>query len=314
MPLTARAAEVALEPAASGGFSDFGGFGGGGEGGFNDIFDMFFGGAGARHARQPGPERGNDLRYDLSISFEDAAFGKKVELEVPRTVECPTCHGSGAAAGTSPETCPHCHGTGQQQVVRNTAFGRMMSTQTCQHCHARARSSRRRARTAMAPYKRETSKVTINIPKGVDQGSRVRLSGAGEAARNGGGYGDSRPHLCQAAQALRARATTSSSKCRSPSCRPLSVARYRCRRSTVPSTSRSRLASSRARSCASRDVASRSCVVRAAATSSSTWVLTPQNLSGRQKELLREFGEISGDKVNPEQKSFLDDLKRFFKK
>ena len=56
------------------------------EGGFNDIFDMFFGGAGARHARQPGPERGNDLRYDLSITFEEAAFGKTVELEVPRTV------------------------------------------------------------------------------------------------------------------------------------------------------------------------------------------------------------------------------------
>lgn len=88
---------------AGGGFGGFGGFGQGGFGGegFGDIFDMFFGGGGAGgSARRRGPERGSDLRYNLSISFEEAAFGKTVELNIPRTEKCSSCNGTGAAAGT----------------------------------------------------------------------------------------------------------------------------------------------------------------------------------------------------------------------
>ena len=97
--------------AGAGGFGGFGGFGGGGfGGGFDDIFDAFFGGGGGRQRRQ-GPERGADLRYDLEISFEEAAFGKEVEITIPRTEECDACHGTVAAAGTEPETCPECKGS-----------------------------------------------------------------------------------------------------------------------------------------------------------------------------------------------------------
>ena len=87
-----------------GGFGGFGGFGGGGAEGFGDIFDMFFGGGAGRSSRSRGPvaERGADIRYDLELTFEEAAFGKEVELSIPRMEECPTCHGSGAAAGSSP--------------------------------------------------------------------------------------------------------------------------------------------------------------------------------------------------------------------
>ena len=252
---------------------------------------MFFGGAGARHARQPGPERGNDLRYDLSITFEEAAFGKKVELEVPRTVECPTCHGSGAAAGTSPETCPHCHGTGK--IVKTP----------CKDCHGTGR-------------KRETSKVTVNIPKGVDQGSRVRLSGAGEAGRNGGGYGDLyvyifvKPHKLYTRQGNDVIVEV-----------PITFVQAALGGSVqVPTLDGpvdlkipAGIQSGKVLRIKGRGIP----FLRGSGRGGELVhikVLTPQNLSGRQKELLREFGEISGDKVNPEQKSFLDDLKRFFKK
>ena len=120
----------------------FGGFGGfakvwqGGFGfGFDDIFEEFFGGSpfgGATRTRRPNsPQRGSDLRYDLEITLEDAAFGLQTTITVPRTENCDACGGSGAKPGTKPETCTHCHGSGQQQVVRNTAFGRFVSVRTC---------------------------------------------------------------------------------------------------------------------------------------------------------------------------------------
>ena len=134
----------------TGGFQGGGGFGGFGQGGFGgfggsadgfgDIFDMFFGGGG-RGGRGQGPvaERGADLRYDLEITFEEAAFGKEVELSIPRTAECSHCHGTGAAPGTSQETCPDCHGSGMRQTVHNTPFGRMMNQTTCSRCGGVAR-------------------------------------------------------------------------------------------------------------------------------------------------------------------------------
>ncbi|XOQ25856.1 MAG: Chaperone protein DnaJ [Mitsuokella multacida] len=302
-----------------GGFGDFGGFGAGaGAEGFGDIFDMFFGGhGGAGHARRPGPERGNDLRYDLEITFEEAAFGKEVELTIPRTVECSTCHGTGAAPGTQPETCPVCHGSGQQQVVRNTAFGRMMSSQTCSHCHGTGKVIKTPCKDCHGTgRKRETKTVKVGIPKGVDQGSRVRVSGAGEAGRNGGGYGDLyvyifvKPHklytrhgndvivevpitFVQAALGGSVQVPTLDGPVDLKIPAGIQSGKVlRIRNHGIP-------------------------FLRGSGRGDELVhikVLTPQNLSARQKELLREFGEISGDKVNPEQKSFLDDLKRFFKK
>src|SRR3972149_4532867 len=101
---------------------DFG-FGGGGRGG--SIFDMFTGGG-----RREGPRRGSDILYELAIECEEAASGKKVELEVPRTEACDVCHGSGAKPGTSPKTCPTCHGSGQVNRTQNTPFGRFLTTST----------------------------------------------------------------------------------------------------------------------------------------------------------------------------------------
>lgn len=151
---------------------------------FGDIFGDFFG-FGARP--RSGPIRGDDLRYDLEISFEDAAFGKEVELEIPRTVKCEKCGGSGAKPGTHPITCPACGGRGQ--VTRSQGFFSISTTcptcqgtgiiipEPCPACQGTGRIKQKR-------------KVSLKIPAGVDTGSRLRLRGEGEAGERGGPSGD----------------------------------------------------------------------------------------------------------------------------
>jgi molecular chaperone DnaJ len=156
--------------------------------GGGSIFDIFFGGGGGR---REGPSRGSDLLYELTINLEDAANGKAVDLEVPRTEPCDVCHGSGAKPGTSPKTCSSCRGSGQVNRTQNTPFGRFMTTSTCptcrgtgtiidspcSACHGGGTVQRRR-------------KIEVKIPPGVDTGSRLRVSGEGEAGGKGGPPGD----------------------------------------------------------------------------------------------------------------------------
>lgn len=173
----------------AGGFGDFGDFGAGGFGGFGDIFDMFFGGMGG--AQRRGPQRGADLRMDLDISFEEAAFGMETEVEVPRQETCPDCHGSGAAPGTHPSTCNVCKGTGQVRVAQKTPLGHFQTVHTCSHCHGTGQVI-----TSPCPECRgrgkvhRVRKIQIKVPAGVDTGSRLRVSGEGEAGSLGGPAGD----------------------------------------------------------------------------------------------------------------------------
>lgn len=173
------------------GAGGFGGFGGGGfQGGFGDIFDIFdmFGGGGRQRS---GPQKGADLRYDLDISFEDAAFGKTTEINVQKQDECKHCHGSGAEPGTKVETCPHCNGSGQEQVIANTPFGRMVNSRTCTHCGGSGkRIEKKCSKCHGAGTVRVQKKITVKIPPGVDTGSRLRVSGEGEPGSMGGPKGD----------------------------------------------------------------------------------------------------------------------------
>lgn len=178
--------------ASAGGFSGqggFGGFGGGQAGGFGDIFDMFFGGGGGQ--RPQGPQRGADLRYDLDITFEEAAFGTDKKIKVRRNEECKHCHGSGAEPGSKSETCPTCHGTGQEQVVQNTPFGQMASSRTCSKCHGKGKIIEKPCKVCNGDGKTRVDRdLTITVPAGVDNGSRLRVSGEGEPGTLGGPKGD----------------------------------------------------------------------------------------------------------------------------
>ena len=154
-----------------GGFGDFSGFGGGGFGGFEDIFSSVFGGGFGGGARQNGPVPGDDLRYDLTISFEEAAMGCEKEINLVRDEECPTCNGSGAKPGSKVDTCPTCGGTGQERVVTNTPFGRIQNVRTCSRCHV----SKRR---------------TVKVPAGIDNGQVLTIRGQGGLGERGGQPGD----------------------------------------------------------------------------------------------------------------------------
>lgn len=179
--------------AGAGGFGGFGGQGGfggfGGQaGGFGDIFDMFFGGGGQQNN---GPQKGDDLRHDVEISFEDAAFGRKMTIEVQRHEECTHCHGTGGEPGSKVETCPRCHGSGQETVVQNTPFGQMRSARTCSVCHGSGKKIEKTCRVCHGSGENVARrKIEIKIPAGVDSGSRLRVANEGEPGIKGGPKGD----------------------------------------------------------------------------------------------------------------------------
>lgn len=169
------------------------GFGGMGAdfGSFGDIFDMFFSGGFGGTARRQGPQRGADLRLDLEITFEEAAFGGEKEIGVPRQERCDACQGSGAAPGTRPRTCPTCQGTGQVRLSQNTPLGHFQTVRTCHQCHGQGTIIEKpcpdcRGRGVI----QRTRKIKIKIPAGVDTGSRLRLAGEGESGGRGGPPGD----------------------------------------------------------------------------------------------------------------------------
>lgn len=171
----------------AGGFGDFGGFGD--WDGFSDIFDMFFGGMGRQ--RRQGPQRGADIRFDLRISFEEAAFGLETEVEVPRTETCPHCHGNQAEPGTPIHTCTECNGTGQVQQVQQSAFGRFVNVRTCPRCGGEGKTVETRCKECGGQGQvRRVRKISVNIPAGIDNGFRLRVPGEGEAGTRGGPPGD----------------------------------------------------------------------------------------------------------------------------
>lgn len=301
-----------------GGFGDFGGFGGFGGGsadGFGDIFDMFFGGGQRRGGNTA--QRGNDLRYDLEISFEEAAFGTSKTIQIPRTDSCPDCHGTGAKPGTKAETCPDCHGTGTQQVVHNTPLGRIATQTTCQRCHGTGKIIKEKCPKCHGTGRLRTPHtVEINIPKGVDQGTRLRIAGHGEAGTNGGGYGDLyvyifvRPHKFFKRQGNNVLVEVPVTFAEAALGATIEVPTLDGKVDMkVPAGTQSgkilRLRGKGVPMLRGSGRGDENVVIK---------VLTPQNLNAEQKELLRKFADISGDRVNPEKKSFLDNLKDLFKK
>ncbi|MGN1069436.1 MAG: molecular chaperone DnaJ [Candidatus Fimadaptatus sp.] len=172
---------------AGGGYGDFtGGFSG-----FDDIFSSFFGGGfgGAQRAR--GPERGNDLRYDLTITFEEAAFGCEKEITVNRDEKCEECDGTGARKGTQPTQCPTCHGTGQVQSFINTPIGRVSNVRVCDACHGQGTIINDPCpKCSGQGTVRRTRKITVKIPAGIDNGMQIPLRRQGEPGLRGGENGD----------------------------------------------------------------------------------------------------------------------------
>ncbi len=167
------------------GFSGFGGF----EdifSSFGDIFEDFFGFGGGRRSRSH-VQRGADLRYDMQLSFMEAAFGTEKKIDVEKAETCAACEGTGAESGTGVETCPQCGGSGQ--VGRSQGFFTVRTT--CGHCRGQGKVISNPCKTCRGQGKvLARKKVSVRIPAGVDNGSRLRLTGEGEAGANGGPHGD----------------------------------------------------------------------------------------------------------------------------
>ena len=173
-----------------GSYGGFSGFEGGGFGGFEDIFSSFFGG-GMGGATRNGPIPGDDLRYDLTISFEEAAKGCEKEINLVRDEECPTCSGSGAKPGSKIDSCPNCHGTGQERVVSNTPFGRIQNVRTCSRCHGSGKIITEPCTKCHGRGKVRVSKRrTIKVPAGIDNGQVLTIRGQGGLGERGGPAGD----------------------------------------------------------------------------------------------------------------------------
>ena len=156
---------------------------------FGDIFeDVFgFGQTRGRGRGRAGARAGADLRYDLRISFLDAAFGITRTIDLEKLYTCSNCNGTGAAPGTSPTTCPTCHGRGQ--VVQSSGFFTISST--CPHCHGQGKFITKPCTVCRGTGKeRKQKQVELKIPAGVETGSRLRLRGEGEAGEMGGPSGD----------------------------------------------------------------------------------------------------------------------------
>jgi len=168
------------------GFSDFGDFGD-----FGDIFESFFGTKTRRSERGTHSQRGANLRYNLEISFGDAAFGKETKIEVPGWETCPICKGSRAKPGTSPQTCPDCHGTGEIRSKQNTMFGQFVNVKTCPRCAGEGKIIKDICTNCKGIGKvRKNRIVKVKIPAGVDSGHRLRMTGMGEPGERGGPSGD----------------------------------------------------------------------------------------------------------------------------
>ena len=182
-----RAAYDQYGPDGANGFGGQGGFAG--FGGFEDIFSSFFGGGATRNPNAP--RQGDDLQYRVNLSFEEAIFGAEKEVHYNREATCKTCSGSGAKPGTSPVTCGRCHGQGVINVDTQTPLGMMRRQVTCDVCHGTGQEIKEPCQTCHGTgHEKQSHKVSVKIPAGVETGQQIRLAGQGEAGFNGGPYGD----------------------------------------------------------------------------------------------------------------------------
>ena len=162
---------------------------------FADIFgDMFgFGGFGgrSRSASRTAPHRGADLQYQVTISFKEAVFGVDKEIDITKDETCDTCKGDGAKPGTSPKICPQCQGRGEVRQTRQTLLGSMVQVTTCPVCNGRGKVIEDHCPTCSGRGKvRKSRRKKVNIPAGVDDGTRIRLAGEGQSGENHGPPGD----------------------------------------------------------------------------------------------------------------------------
>jgi molecular chaperone DnaJ len=280
---------------------------------FADIFEGIFGMGGARQRSSGGRERGADLRFNMEITLEDAFAGKTAQVRLPTSVTCESCSGTGAKAGTKPKTCQHCNGHGR---IRHTQGGFFTLERTCPICQGRGQVIEDPCPTCSGSGRvtRERT-LSVNIPPGVEDGTRIRLANEGEAGLRGGPPGDLYIFLAIAAHDLYQR-DGADLHCRVPVSMVTAalggefevpaIDGAKARVKVPPGTQ-----SGRRFRLASKGMP----VLRAKQTGDmyvQVVVETPQNLTKRQRELLGEFEKLSSRETQPESSGFFARMRDFF--
>lgn len=308
----------------AGGFGGTGGFSGfGGSGGFEDIFDIFFGGAGGGFGssggtrRRSGPQKGADLKYELEIEFEEAAFGVKKDVHVTRNETCNDCKGTGAKAGSSVETCKACGGSGEIRYTQSTVFGRVVNVKPCSECQGEGKVIKEPCPQCKGRGNiRKSRKITIDIPAGVDTGSVMPLRGEGEPGLKGGSNGDLyiylrvKPHKLFKREGINLYCEMLISFTQAALGDEIDVPtlegnmKYSIPEGTQTGTT-FRIKNKGIPSLKNKMKGDLYFTVK---------ISVPKKLTDHQKELLRQYAEISGDNIEDQGKSFFDKVKDKFAK
>ncbi len=280
---------------------------------FTDIFDDLFGeftGGGKRGRRQ---NRGGDLRYNLEITLEEAFKGRATQIKVPTAIACETCEGSGSEAGSKPEQCPTCSGIGKVRAQQ----GFFTIERTCPQCRGNGRIVRNPCKTCKGSgHVQKERTLSVDVPPGVEEGTRIRLSGEGQAGMNGGPSGDLYIFISVAAHPIFQR-DGHDLHCRAP----ISFVKAALGGAIeVPTLDGGRAKINIPEGTQSghqfRLRAKGMPVLRGGGMAGDLYVEvaveTPSKLSKKQKELLKAFDSESGTGTNPESEGFLAKLKEFW--
>ena len=278
---------------------------------FSDLFEGIFGMSGARGRGGSGRERGADLRYNMEISLTEAYAGKNAQIRIPTSVTCESCSGSGAKAGTKPKTCPMCGGAGR---VRHSQ-GFFTLERTCPNCHGRGQSIDSPC-TACGGSGRVTRERTlaVNIPPGVEDGTRIRLAGEGEAGVRGGPPGDLYIFLSIGAHPFFQR-EGADLHCRVPVSMVTAAMGGEFEVPTIDGGKTRVKVPGGTQSGQRFRLSGKGMPVLRARQSGDMYVQilveTPQNLTKKQRELLAEFDKLSSSSTQPESTGFLGKVKDF---
>jgi molecular chaperone DnaJ len=280
---------------------------------FSDIFDDLFGmGGGGGRRRSGGRERGNDLRYNMEITLEEAYTGKTAEVRIPTSVTCESCSGSGAKAGTAPRACVTCGGAGK---IRH-AQGFFTLERTCPSCQGRGQTieSPCGACSGSGRVTRERT-LSVNIPPGVEDGTRIRLGGEGEAGARGGPAGDLYIFLGLAPHKFFQR-DGADLHCRVPISLVTAALGGEVEVPTMDGGTSAVKVTEGTQSGRRFRLAHKGMPVLRSKQTGDMYVQvvveTPQKLTKRQKELLREFEKLSSKETQPESSGFFNRVKDFF--
>src|SRR6201747_3285673 len=287
------------------------GFGAGFASSFSDIFEDLFGMAGQR-GRGGGRERGADLRYNMEITLEEAFLGKTAQIEIPVSVTCESCSGTGAKAGTKPKTCATCGGAGRvRQAQVFFTLGR-----TCPGCQGRGQMIEGPCANCSGTGRVERERtLSVNIPQGVEDGTRIRLAGEGEAGVRGGPPGDLYIFLSLATHLFFQR-DGADLHCRVPISMVTAALGGEFEVPTIDKGKTKVKVTSGTQSARRFRIASKGMPVLRSRQMGDMYVQvvveTPQNLTKRQRELLTEFDKLSSKDTQPEADGFFAKVKDFF--